>query len=262
MNATDVKYLSKIASSTEDKTNQKGRPPNERYPFQKQHPQATTYLLMKYSKLRVPILYGPQIPRKDREDTTERYSRAILTLFVPWSTVSDLCDVNQKWEEALKSRQHLISTYSRKIIENIQLLHECKKDRDEHLLQVIAEAQTGNDTIDPVLLSANQDFYGEHDSEDNEDLLELLGNLNEYTAAAANATKKSTEKIYIEETIEAVENVGRFTHAHSKCHFNLLNTAVFRLKTSRTKKKISFCRIEEHMFKEGQMDDKIMYDKI
>ena len=152
----------------------------------------------------------------------ERSSRALLTLFVPWRTVSDLCNVNQKWEEALQSRQHLISTHSQNIIENIKLLHECKKDRDEHLLQVIAEAQTDNDTIDPVLLPTNQNVYGEHDSgDDNEDLLELLGNLNEYTAIAANALKKSTDKMYIEETIQAIKNVGRFTHMHGKFHLNV-----------------------------------------
>ena len=80
---------------------------------------------------------------------------------MPWRAVSDLCNVNQKWEEALKSRQHLISAYSQNIIENIQLLHECKKDRDEHLLKVIAEAQAENDTIDSVLLPTNQDAYGD-----------------------------------------------------------------------------------------------------
>jgi hypothetical protein len=224
MNETDMKYLSKTSLPEEEEVDRKGRPPNERYPFQTQHPQARTYLMMKYSEPHVPILYGPQIPRRDREDTRERYSRALLTLFVPWRTVSDLCDVNQTWEDALNSRQHRISTHSMTIIENIQLLHECKKDRDEHLLQVIAEAQTENDTIDPVLLPGNQDVHGEYDDmEDNEDILELLGNLNEYTAAAANATKTSTEKIYIEETIEAVENVGRFSHTHSKCHFKLIN---------------------------------------
>ena len=53
---------------------------------------------------------------------------------------------------SIETRQNLISMHSWKIIENIQLLHECKKDRDEHLLQVIAEAQTDNDAIDPVLL--------------------------------------------------------------------------------------------------------------
>jgi hypothetical protein len=218
LNATDMKYLSKTAVPVEEAGNQRGRPTNERYPFQKQHPQTTTHLLMKYSEKHVPILYGPQIPRRDREDTQERYNRALLTLFVPWRTVTDLCDVNQTWEDVFKSRQNRVSSRSWKIIENIQLLHECKKDRDEHLLQVIAEAQTDNDAIDPVLLPANQHVDGEDDMDDGEDLLELLGNLDEYTVAAINATKKSTEDKYIEETIEAVEYVGRFSHLNSKCH--------------------------------------------
>ncbi|CAF5162023.1 unnamed protein product [Rotaria sp. Silwood1] len=113
---------------------------------------------MKYSGYRVPILYDPQIPRRDCDDNRERYSRALLTLFVPWRAVTDLCDVNQTWEDAFKSRQKHISIHSWNIKENIQLLHECKKDCDEHLLQVITEAQTDNDAIDPVLLPSNQEY--------------------------------------------------------------------------------------------------------
>ena len=73
--------------SREKEDNQRGRPVNQRYPFQKQHPQANTYVLMKYSESHVPILYGPQIPRQDRADTRERYCRALLTLFIPWGTL-------------------------------------------------------------------------------------------------------------------------------------------------------------------------------
>ncbi|CAF4334893.1 unnamed protein product, partial [Rotaria sp. Silwood2] len=218
----ELEARAEAGKSIKEKFNQKGRSPNERYPFQKQHPQATTYLMMKYSQPHVPILYGPQIPRRDREDTRERYSRALLTLFVPWRTVADLCDMNQTWEDAFKSRQHLISVHSRMVIENIQLLHECKKDRDDHLLQVIAEAQTENDTIDPIILPVNQDVHGEYDADDTDDLLELLGSLDERTTAIATASAKSTENKYIEETIEAVEKVGRFTdiNAHDQSSFN------------------------------------------
>ncbi|CAF1589237.1 unnamed protein product, partial [Adineta steineri] len=193
MNAADLKYLSYIVVPKKQNDNRKGRPPNERYAFQKQHPQATTYVMMKYTQSRVPILYGPQIPRQDRDDTRERYCRALLTLFVPWRSVADLCAIEQTWEDAFKSQQHLISTYSMTIIENIQLLHECKKDRDEHLLQVIAEAQTDDDVIDPVFLPPNQDIYGDDGIDDSEDLLELLGSLDEYTTTAMNSMKKSTE---------------------------------------------------------------------
>ncbi|CAF1549958.1 unnamed protein product [Rotaria sp. Silwood1] len=194
MNRTDLKYLSEAATSMTDKINEKGRPHNQRYPFQKQNPQTTTHLLMEYSERHVPILYGPQIPRRDRDDTRERYSRALLTLFVPW----------------------------RIIIENIQLLHECKRDHDEHLLQVIAEAQTDNDAIDPVLLPANQHIDDEYNMNDSEDLLELIGNIDEYTTAVINPIKRSTEDKYIEETIEAVENVGRFSHINTH-HQSSLN---------------------------------------
>ncbi|CAF3176819.1 unnamed protein product [Rotaria sp. Silwood2] len=217
---TDFSLPAKTGS-IEEKINQKGRPPNERFLFQKQHPQATTYLMMKYSESHVPVLYGPQIPRQDRDDTRERYCRAILTLFVSWRTVTDICDISQTWEDAFKSRQHLILSNSWTIIENIQLLHECKKDRDDHLLQVIAEAQTDNGLVDPVLIPTNQ-VDGEYGIDDSDDLLELLGNLDENTVAMSNATKNSTENRYIEETIEAVKNVGRFNSVNSKYYLNVI----------------------------------------
>ncbi|CAF4215135.1 unnamed protein product, partial [Adineta steineri] len=178
MNATDAKYLSKSSTTEDPQRIRKGRPPNQRFPFQEQHPQATTYLLTEYSEAHIPILYGPQIPRHDREDNKERYSRALLTLFVPLRSVSDLCNVNENWEDALKSRQHHVSPDSWNIIENIQLLHECKKDRDEHLLRALTEAQAENDTIDPELAIPSRNMRDEYDdTSDNEDLLELL----EYT---------------------------------------------------------------------------------
>ncbi|CAF4205637.1 unnamed protein product, partial [Rotaria sordida] len=212
INETDLKYLSKSSTTEAQQNNQRGRPSNERFSFQKEHPQATTHVLMKYSQLHVPVLYGPQIPRQDRDDTRERYNRALLTLFVPWRNATDLCDINQTWEDAFERRKNLISAHSWKIIENIQLLHECKKDRDEHLLQVIAEAQVENDSIDPAFLPSNQGADGEHEADDIDDLIQLIGSVDEFTAATINATKKSTENVYIRETIEAVEKVGRFNH--------------------------------------------------
>lgn len=171
---------------------------------------------MEYSEARVPVLYGPQVPRRDRDDTRERYSRALLTLFVPWRSVSDLCDAGQKWEDAFKSRQYRITASSWNIIENIQLLHECKKDRDEHLLQVITEAQVDDDSVDPILFPADQRVDGGPDDEsDSEDLLQLLGSLDECSITTLNSMKKLSESAYIQETIDAVENGGRFSHMSS-----------------------------------------------
>jgi hypothetical protein len=215
INAADKNYLSEVIQSTERTDNRRGRPVGKRYTFQKEHPQATTYLLMEHSEPQVPVLFGPQIPRKDRDNTRERYCRALLTLFLPWRTVRDLCNVDQTWEDAFRSRQSLIAAHSWKIIDNIQLLHECKKDRDEHLLQVIAEAQAENDAVDPELLPENPTSQEEGDMEDPEYLLELLGQLDERTLLAASA-KDSSEGRYIQETILAVERVGRFAEKTSE----------------------------------------------
>ena len=193
MNNTDQKHLSIMAALEKERMNKKGRPPNVRFVFQKQHPQAATHLLMKYIEPHVPILYAPQISRQDRDDTLERYCRAIFTLFVPWRTVIDLCDIHQTWEEAFKTRRHLVLRHSWTIIENIQLLHECKKDIDDHLLQVIAEAPTENDSIDPALLPKNQEIDTEYAGDESDELLELLGTLDENTVAMFNATKSLTE---------------------------------------------------------------------
>ncbi|CAF4669565.1 unnamed protein product [Rotaria socialis] len=128
----------------------------------------------------------------------------------------------QSAESDKKNTYSLTQQYSWKIIENIQLLHECKKDRDEHLLQVIAESQVENDAIDPVLLPANQGVDGEYDIDGGDQLLELLENLDKYTTTTANANKKSTENKYIEETIEVVENVGQFSHMNCEYDFNVI----------------------------------------
>ena len=177
---------------------------------------------MKYSEPHVPILYGPQISRQDRDDTRERYCRAVLTLFVPWRTVIDLCDIHQIWEEAFKTRRHLVLRHSWTIIENSQLLHECKKDCDDHLLQVIAEAPTENDSIDSALLPTNQEIDTEYAGDESDELLELLGTLDENTVAMFNAAKSLTESKYIEGTIETVKNVGRFNPVHCKYCFKLI----------------------------------------
>ena len=101
MTEADLRYLSTNTASREREGNRRGRPANERFPFQAQHPQGKTYVLVKYSEPHVPILHGPQIPRQDRDETRERYCLALLTLFVPWRAVTDLCDINQTWNERM-----------------------------------------------------------------------------------------------------------------------------------------------------------------
>ncbi|CAF5021803.1 unnamed protein product, partial [Rotaria socialis] len=148
-------------------------------------------------------------PRKEREETTERYSRALLTLFVPWRSVHDLCALNQTWAEALEVQKPLISLASLKIIENIQLLHERKHDRDEHLRQVLVEAQSDN-SIDPVLIP---NYYEEdQNTEDDypEQLLQMLSIVNEATTNAYSALNGNQEQRYLYDALQAIDNTDRF----------------------------------------------------
>ncbi|CAF5122131.1 unnamed protein product, partial [Rotaria magnacalcarata] len=130
---SDRRLIKNANGSEGERLDTEGTKMNERYTFESAHPQSSSHIVITHTNPVVPVLVGPQIPRQEREETRERYSRALLTLFVPWRSVHDLCVLNQTWAEALEVQKPLISPTSLKIIENIQLLHKCKHDRDEHL---------------------------------------------------------------------------------------------------------------------------------
>ena len=56
-----------------------GRPPQERYTFMTEHPQASSHGIIKRLKPVAPVLIGVKT-----EETQEIYSRAIGTFFIPW----------------------------------------------------------------------------------------------------------------------------------------------------------------------------------
>ena len=145
----------------------RGRPLNDRWLFRADHPQYSTHILIRRSFAVVPVLVGPAIPRQDREDTAERYARAVLTLFHPWTTAVDICHVNQSWSEALNMLQPTFSSKSNKVISNIQLLHECKRDHDDDLYQLV------NKPIVSKPISIPQSYI-DSSIEESEELLALL----------------------------------------------------------------------------------------
>ncbi|CAF1044643.1 unnamed protein product, partial [Didymodactylos carnosus] len=118
-------------------TTSRGRPLSDRWLFRADHPQYSTHILIRRSFAVVPVLVGPAIPREDREVIAERYARAILILFHPWATAVDICHVNQSWSEALIMLKPMFTSKSNKVISNIQLPHECKRDRDDDLYQLV-----------------------------------------------------------------------------------------------------------------------------
>ena len=199
------------ARSTEPKDSRRGRPVSERENFQVGHPQVASHISVKRLKSVVPILLGPSIPRRDRDDTKERYCRSVLTLFLPWRSVQDVCDVDQTWEEAFRIRQTKFLPTSCKIIDNIQLLQECKNDRDEHLQQVIelAQTETGGDYICPS--------HNDSDTDDeNTEILDILETIDMTDIPVVKELGSKTEQIYFEKTVQAVDQTNRFANIRSE----------------------------------------------
>ena len=195
------------AKSGEHIDPKRGRPTSERESFQPGHPQAASHINIKRTKPVVPVLLGPPVPRRDRDDTRARYCRCILTLFHPWRSIEDVCDVDQRWEESFEMRQTSILSASWKIIENIQSLQECKNDRDEHLHQVIQLAQT--ETIGDSLRST----YHDSDTDDeNTDVLDALEKIDLTDFPAVKGCGSPMEQIYFEKTVKAVDQTNRFAN--------------------------------------------------
>ena len=189
----------------------RGRPLNDRWLFRADHPQYSTHILIRRSFAVVPVLVGAAIPREDREDTAERYARAILTLFHPWTTVFDICDVNQPWSEALIMLQPTFSSKSNKVISNIQLLHECKRDRDDDLFQLV------NKPIVSKPMSTPQSYI-DTSIEESEQLLALLEASMDADQPLINQNMTQNEGLrgrinreYVDTTIQSVIRSERFS---------------------------------------------------
>ncbi|KAG0694565.1 hypothetical protein DFH29DRAFT_760415, partial [Suillus ampliporus] len=55
-----------------------------------------------------------------------KYCHLMLILFKPWRFVSDLKQGTQSWTEAFNIFQHTCSNTVTLILNNMQILHECK----------------------------------------------------------------------------------------------------------------------------------------
>ena len=207
IDANDRKQIEVQSTKKDAKDSRRGRPVSEQESFQTVHPQASSHINIKRTKPVVPVLHGPPIPRQDRVDTRERYCRSIVTLFVPWRPIKYLCDINQTWEQALETRRVKIATGSSKIIDNIQLLQECKKDKDEHLQQVIEAAQS--EVVNDHSYSAHNDSGSEDESHE---ILNVLENIDVTEVPTTKELGGKAEQMYFEKAVQAADRASRFAN--------------------------------------------------
>lgn len=208
----DRKYIkdqSTLKNAQSEENIRRGRPPSEREPFLSGHPQASSHINVKRVTPVIPILLGPSISRRDREDTKERYCRSILALFSPWRSISDLCSPDETWEQAFELRRSRITTESQKIIDNIQSLQECKNDRDEHLQQVIEAAQT---EIVDERTKMNHSADNSDDEDGNNEIFDLLEAIDIDEIPIVTELGSKSEQAYFEKTVRVVDQANRFAN--------------------------------------------------
>ncbi|KAH9855235.1 hypothetical protein C2E23DRAFT_701885, partial [Lenzites betulinus] len=74
---------------------------------------------------------GPSVPRRDRENDKERYCRLMLILFKPWKEPANLLEDSLTWQDTFERYHPSFSELALEVMNNLQLLHECKDSRND-----------------------------------------------------------------------------------------------------------------------------------
>ena len=112
-------------------SNKKTRP---KFNFSIYHPEETTHeqKILRCEKKFIPVPIGPSIPRRDDDQAKERYCRLMLIMFKPWRHARDLRKTNESWSSAFQTFIKNCTLHYKKIMDNMQILHECRDSRDDH----------------------------------------------------------------------------------------------------------------------------------
>ena len=81
----------------------------------------------------IPVPIGPALPRRDEIEAEPRYCRLMMILFKPWRSFSDLRGSLDSWQAAFKNFSPELCVEHLHVVENMQVLHECRDSRNEHM---------------------------------------------------------------------------------------------------------------------------------
>ncbi|KAH9903513.1 hypothetical protein C8Q73DRAFT_619981, partial [Cubamyces lactineus] len=108
-----------------------GRRAEARGAFLPEHAQYETHMLRKRASWVVPVVLSNRVPRKDRgAEEREAWARMMLVLFVPWRHPRDLKGESETWTRAYERREGEISKDCARIVDNMNVLEECRDARD------------------------------------------------------------------------------------------------------------------------------------
>ncbi|KAE8218468.1 hypothetical protein CF319_g7667 [Tilletia indica] len=137
------------------------------WPFRCGHYAAESHVLRKRTTPVVPVLMGPGLPRRDREEELDKYQATMLLMFKPWSLQQSiqLKEQDETWKLAFDNFLAGTDPAVLRLMNNMQQMHECRDAKDDHSAQRKAReaALRGNTSI-------FADGLGDGDSNDDDEI--------------------------------------------------------------------------------------------
>ncbi|KZT55304.1 hypothetical protein CALCODRAFT_437408, partial [Calocera cornea HHB12733] len=101
------------------------------------HPEASISCLrlLPYASRGIPVFLDGPVPRRDQGPLAARYAWLMLILFKPWRSATDLRGPHPSWEAAFAAYGPQCPQRFKDIMDNMQIMHECKDSRDDHFQQ-------------------------------------------------------------------------------------------------------------------------------
>lgn len=175
------------------------------------HPESETHVLAVRgaNKALIPVPIGQSIPRRDRPEVYDRYCRLMLILFKPWRSACDLrADDEQTWPAAFNTFMEDCRVHVREVMDNMQLLHECRDCRDDHFSGRRMRPKNRCNRVPQDMETRDHDddgIYAEYDDERGA----VLNQIEELERIRAR--QESREKEEVRQCVEAAESAGLYT---------------------------------------------------
>jgi hypothetical protein len=127
----------------------------------------------------VPI--GPSLPFRDRSETYAKYCRIMLLLFKPWRNATDLRNQGDTWIVAFEIFKNECSSNIITLMNNMQLLHECRENGHDHYERLQRSRQIPTNYKRPS--TTTLDDFGQQDNEAILEHLEAISSCNSQNVA-------------------------------------------------------------------------------
>jgi hypothetical protein len=161
----------------------------ERYPFLPDHRESSRKHVRMRKQRVIPVPIGPALPRRN-EDANARYCRLMLIIFKPWRTASGLRGLSESWEFAFEEFGKEMKMGHKHVVENMEVLHECRDSRNEHMQTRIRNKTRSNAGNEVEGGSAGNDI----EDIDMADVLEHLEDIDRMSSKRQSEARSETEK--------------------------------------------------------------------